>query len=617
MLKALFKRISAFTLLFLAMILAVVYYSNKSNFKHEIEEKSNAQKNRLIAEYRLSNRRYKEYLETLSIFYKDTLINLSKYSEEKREEVRNRLLKIEKIKNFDEIFIATDSGQFITSSGFKMNALEEQRPWFIEILGGANYYQSSFYQSMTGDIVITLAAPVKEEGKIIGAVGFDINGSHVFVDKSIYTLTNSTGDIFITNNKKNLGKNIYELYPEFRNATSEPMIFNNSEGYIFSVSKTVIDDGNILFNVLALNDEVKSFYTAMTRIVLIVFIFSFIVFAIILTLLNNELKIISEIIEYVKRISIGNLNINNTIKAKYEFGYIVQVINELSKKLGIVMEKSQATMSEISDKQGLVVKHFEQNRQNSLNELNFVEGVKVASNDLAATATDVARNAIEAEKATVEANNIINSGQSILTNAAKASEKINTSFMEAKDIVGHLREHSEKISTVVDVIKNISEQTNLLALNAAIEAARAGAQGRGFAVVADEVRALAAKTQKSTIDIQNIIMQLQEKSKQANESMHQNVELVELTQASMNELKKAFDEISSQVSGISEINSVVASASEQQNVVTQEISLQLENMNELVEQNLEWIEKSSITNKEVTELAQLLQDELAFFVVKK
>lgn len=79
------------------------------------------------------------------------------------------------------------------------------------------------------------------------------------------------------------------------------------------------------------------------------------------------------------------------------------------------------------------------------------------------------------------------------------------------------------------MINTISEQTNLLALNTAIEAARAEEQGRGFAVVVEEVRALAGKTQKSTIDIQNIVSTLQSKSKLADDSMEVNVELMEVT----------------------------------------------------------------------------------------
>lgn len=189
--------------------------------------------------------------------------------------------------------------------------------------------------------------------------------------------------------------------------------------------------------------------------------------------------------------------------------------------------------------------------------------------------------------------------------------------METQTVVNLLREYSERINSVVLVINNISEQINLLALNAAIEAARAGDHGRGFAVVADEVRALAGKTQQSIIDIQEVIDNLQRQSLQADESMARNVELMSLTKSTTEELADAFYAISEKVVNISDVNCIVATASEEQSAVTSDISLQLENMSALVQQNLVGVEKSVEANQSVVELTRALNKELSFFQVEK
>jgi len=88
-------------------------------------------------------------------------------------------------------------------------------------------------------------------------------------------------------------------------------------------------------------------------------------------------------------------------------------------------------------------------------------------------------------------------------------ERLAQEVVHSAEAMTLLQQESNKIGSVMDVIKAVAEQTNLLALNAAIEAARAGEAGRGFAVVADVVRALAQRTQKSTEEIEGLVACLQ------------------------------------------------------------------------------------------------------------
>ena len=334
-------------------------------------------------------------------------------------------------------------------------------------------------------------------------------------------------------------------------------------------------------------------------------------------LVKRELRNLPLIVNWIRALENGRLSDVKLKECGNELDTISDSLSQLSAKLNDILSQAGVSMNSINQKQEESLALIERSQSNSLNELSSVEQIATAATELSSTARDVADNAQRAEQSAMEANDIIQLSHGTLKNSTDTTEEISESISETQTVVNLLREHSERISSVVEVIKNISEQTNLLALNAAIEAARAGEQGRGFAVVADEVRALAGKTQQSTIDIQEIIAQLQDQSKQADESMVKNVELMRLTKSTTDELAQSFHSISEKVLSISEVNAIVATASEEQSAVTTDISTQLENMNVLVQQNIEGIDQSAQANQSVVEVTKELNSELSFFKLDK
>lgn len=138
--------------------------------------------------------------------------------------------------------------------------------------------------------------------------------------------------------------------------------------------------------------------------------------------------------------------------------------------------------------------------------------------------------------------------------------------------VSSLKQTSDNIGSVLDVIKGIAEQTNLLALNAAIEAARAGESGRGFAVVADEVRALASKTHDSTTEIESIIEELQQRADASYRATVSSKNMVSDTRNKAEQTGVALEKISAEMTGINDMVIMISSACEEQSNVTNLVS---------------------------------------------
>jgi aconitase B len=143
---------------------------------------------------------------------------------------------------------------------------------------------------------------------------------------------------------------------------------------------------------------------------------------------------------------------------------------------------------------------------------------------------------------------------------------------QAGQVVDHLQQDSQSIGVALEVIRSIADQTNLLALNAAIEAARAGEHGRGFAVVADEVRTLAKRTQDSTSEINRIIDLLQSRARETVENMDHSRQLMGTTVNSTSDVGSMIHKITESVAQISDMNTQIATATEEQNSVTEDLN---------------------------------------------
>ncbi|MCZ0760863.1 methyl-accepting chemotaxis protein [Vibrio diabolicus] len=243
------------------------------------------------------------------------------------------------------------------------------------------------------------------------------------------------------------------------------------------------------------------------------------------------------------------------------------------------------------------------------------EQVATAMTEMTATAHEISGNANQAADSAKNADDNAQQAKHIVDSAANSVEALANEVSEASTVISRLESDVQNISSSLEVIQDIAEQTNLLALNAAIEAARAGDQGRGFAVVADEVRKLASRTQDSTGDIHKMIDQLKAGSDAAVKAMESSQACGEATVEEARAASVALQDIQAAIANIMDMNTLIATATEEQSQVGQEISQRIEVISQQSSQSAHLANQNRSGSQNLNHKANELYDLVGRFTV--
>lgn len=301
---------------------------------------------------------------------------------------------------------------------------------------------------------------------------------------------------------------------------------------------------------------------------------------------NNFLSPFQKVTNSLHQFSQGNGNLslrlteNNYDEAGEQAKAFNLFIDQIQQLVNDIAAASNELDHDIDSVKGLSqnsADNVEEQRKRTLQVVTAIEQIST-------TIADIATNAADVSSSTATGYEETQLGQKVVNSSISTMQQLATEIDDATGVINSLAQSSDQIGSIVDVIQSISEQTNLLALNAAIEAARAGEQGRGFAVVADEVRTLAQRTNQSTNEIQKMITQLQHDSKAAVTAVQRGSERSQETIQSVSDTGEHLNLITANMTTISDLSTQVATATEEQSVVMENIKQNVLDINSISDQ---------------------------------
>lgn len=324
---------------------------------------------------------------------------------------------------------------------------------------------------------------------------------------------------------------------------------------------------------------------------------------------------LTQTLKVAERVAAGDLTHNLVSLRRDELGQLQRSMQSMTQGLRELIGGISDGVTQIASAAEELSAVTEQTSAGVNNQKIETDQVATAMNEMAATVQEVARNAEEASEAAVAADQQAREGDKVVGEAIAQIERLAAEVSHSTEAMGELKRESDKIGSVLDVIKSVAQQTNLLALNAAIEAARAGEAGRGFAVVADEVRSLAQRTQKSTEEIEELIVGLQNGTQQVATIMDNSRTLTDSSVELTRRAGGSLESITRTVSAIQAMNQQIAAAAEQQSAVAEEINRSVLNVRDVSDQTSAASEETAASSVELARLGTHLQTLVGRFKV--
>lgn len=533
----------------------------------------------------------------------------SAFAEPMSIEEKLRLVKqVNAVLRVSEVLVGYEDGSSFAAELGQLDVSDydpRSRGWYKEAKAAGKTVITDMYKdAFTNNLLVSIAEPFYKNGQLKGVMIADIEltvlakiiNQSSFDNASVSLLDPSAVFIASTNNIRELGKT--KLSDQSGYAELESKILNNNNGTLetnangdakISYYQAIALDAKTNWYLLISLDKAATYQQiddnlidAITTSLILVLC----LIVIISVILNQLYRPILALKATVMDLADGDADLTQrlAVNGNDDLAQIANAVNKFVANLQTMMQEVSQSTRLISDGIEQLQQQADVNNNVLVEHADETQQVVVAITEMSSTADSVAKSAALAATYTQDSTEEANQSKAVVKNAVANVADL-THEVDAMALhISTMSEDTHKISSVLSVIGEIADQTNLLALNAAIEAARAGEQGRGFAVVADEVRTLAARTQQSTSEINDMLARLRTGSDTVVTAMENTKESCQQTAETTASVNVNLDSMTDSVMQINDLGIQIATAAEQQSSVSEEINRNMFAIQTMVDQ---------------------------------